>query len=87
MTREKQEIMEWKYPYTAIDGLKNIGKYGITPALSHDWERTKENMDSHLEKAALGVIFGVTLCIAIPVGMYQGYRIMREINKRKKTTE
>ena len=87
MSREKQEITMWKYPYTARDGIKNIREYGINSALSHDWERTKEAMESRLEKAALGVISGLVICVAIPVGMYQGYKIIREINKRKKQLE
>jgi len=87
MLRERQKITTWKYPYTVVDSIKNMREYGITSALSYDWERTKEAMESRLEKAALGVISGLVICVAIPVGMYQGYKIIREINKRKKQLE
>ena len=87
MSREKQKITSWKYPYTAIDTIKNMNKYGISPALSHDWERTKENMESRLEKAALGVICGIAVCVAIPLGVYQIYKINHARSKRKKQLE
>ena len=85
MSREKQEITMWEYPYTARDGIKNIREYGISSALSHDWERTKEAMESRLERAVLGVFCGVAVCAAIPLGIYQLYKVNKAFRKRQKT--
>jgi hypothetical protein len=87
MARERLEITEWEYPYNAVDCIKNMKKYGIGTALSHDWERTKENMESRLEEIILGVMTGVVMCIAIPIGIYQLCKINRPYNKRKKQSE
>ena len=87
MTREKQEITTWKYPYTAIDTTKNMKEYGIGPALSHDWERTKEAMESRLEQAALGVVCGLAICVVIPVGIYLFSRLNKEQRKKRVADE
>ena len=85
MSREKQKITTWKYPYNAVDSIKNMREYGISPALSHDWERTKEAMESRLERAVLGVFCGVAVCVAIPLGIYQFYKVNQAFRKRQKT--
>jgi len=90
MSREKQKIKEitmWKYPYTAIDTIKNMRKYGIGTALSYDWRRTKDNMNSRLEETVEKVAFGLITCITIPVMMYQTCKYAWEINKRKKQSK
>ena len=84
MSRERQKITMWKYPYTAIDTIKNMREYGIGPALSHDWERTKNNIGSKLENAVEGVAFGVAVCIAVPLMMYQTYKFIKQLHKSQK---
>ena len=83
MARERQEITEWTYPYNAVDCMKNMKEYGVGPALSHDWKRTKEDIGHGLEKIVLGVLAGAAICIATPIIIYRLCKVYKRLNKRQ----